>query len=330
MSHRKEASASETEPREVEVDPKLSTARAGSITEEREAARRFCRDLDEALSSPTLSDHTLSDQALSQELPSDSLMNTAKRLAEILSALGPVSPEFEARVLARVLSRDLGKRSTGLRWRAFAPVAAGLLAIIIWIGLTPSGNAAMASFAARFGLGQFDVRVTPRPEGGGESYVVATREVLRTLQDAAGLVDHALLVPEQLPDGYELQSVTAVSYENMPVWIPQPFYVELEYRSDAPGELHDLTLREFGLAVQEGEYTRRIREVGFSSKDVSAARDVSVGTIPGVLLSVEIDSSVAPLKRLIWQQGAVVVEMLSQTMIEEQMLELAANLVPME
>jgi len=294
--------------------------RAGNIAEEREAARRFCQDLDEAFGA----------QTLSAQASSDSLRGTAMRLAELPSAFGPATPELENRVLAKALSKDLSRRSSGLGWRVLAPVAAGLLAIIIWAGVTPSGNAAMASFAARFGLGKFDVQITPQPGGAGESYVVVTREVLETLQAARGLVDHELLVPAVLPDGYVLRSVTAVSYDNMPVWIPQPFYVELEYRADTPAELHDVTLREFGLAVQEGEYTRRIREVGFSSEDITSAQDVNVGGIPAVLLSVGIDSSVAPLKRLIWQQGEVVVEMLSQTMTEKQMLELASSMTPVD
>jgi hypothetical protein len=109
----------------------------------------------------------------------------------------------------------------------------------------------------------------------------------------------------------------------MPVWIPQPFYLELEYRGEGSPELHHLTLREFGLAVQEGEYIRRVRQVDFASRDVSQAGDVMVGDSPAVVLTMEIDRSVPALRRLIWQQGEVVLEMMSQTLAVHEIIELA-------
>jgi len=85
-------------------------------------------------------------------------------------------------------------------------------------------------------------------------------------------------------------------------------------------------LREFGLAVQEGEYIRRVRQVDFASKDVSQAEDVLLGDLPAVLLTMEINASVPALRRLIWQQGEVVLEMMSQTLATEEILDVARHM----
>jgi hypothetical protein len=149
---------------------------------------------------------------------------------------------------------------------------------------------------------------------------------LDSVQEAQAIVDYEVLTPAVLPSGYVLRDVIAVTYEDMPVWIPQPFYLELEYRGDGSPELHHLTLREFGLAVREGEYMRRIRQVDFASQDVSQAQDVLVGDMPGVLLTMPTAPGVPPLKRLIWQQGEVVVEMLSQTLEDAELLAAAGRM----
>jgi hypothetical protein len=50
-----------------------------------------------------------------------------------------------------------------------------------------------------------------------------------------------------------------------------------------------------------------------------------VGDMPGVLLTMPTEPGVPRLKRLIWQQREVVVEMLSQTLSDAEMLAAAAG-----
>ena len=254
------------------------------------------------------------------------LLGVAQRLARLPELLPPVGPAFQRRVLARAPQADWRPRRAWLQWRVITPVLAALL-LLLGLGLfTPRGLAALAQLAARFHLGGFAVQVTPQPASGGESFVVASHQRLASVQDAQSLVDYDVLTPQVLPSGYALRSVTAISYEGMPVWIPQPFYLELEYRAEGDPELHHLTLREFGLAVREGEYVRRIRQVDFASRDVSQAEDLFVGEMPGVLLTMTTEPGLPPVRRLIWQQGEVVLEMLSQTLSPEEMQVIARQM----
>jgi hypothetical protein len=78
--------------------------------------------------------------------------------------------------------------------------------------------------------------------------------------------------------------------------------------------------------VREGEYVRRIRQVDFASRDVSQAEDLFVGEMLGVLLTMTTEPGVPPVRRLIWQQGEVVLEMLSQTLSVEEMLLIAETI----
>lgn len=271
-------------------------------------------------------DRTLMGEAVSPSADEAALLGVAQRLARLPQLLPAADPAFERRVLARVAQVETRPRQARLRWSALAPALAVLL-LLLGLGLfTPPGRTVLAELAARFHLGRFAVQVTPQPGSGGESFVVASQQRLASVAEAQALVDYAVLTPQVLPPGYTLHDIVAVSYEGMPVWIPQPFYLELEYRTAGDAELHHLTLREFGLAVQEGEYMRRIRQVDFASRDVSRAEDVLVGDVPGVLLTMATEPGVPPVRRLIWQQGEVVVELLSQTLSEEEMVAVAEGM----
>ena len=283
---------------------------------ERQVALAFSQSLDKALAGEQVS-MTVGDAAL---------LGVAQRLARLPELLPPVDPAFQRRVLARAPQVDWWPRRAWLQWRVLAPVLAAFL-LLLGLGLfTPRGLAALAQLAAHFHLDGFAVQVTPQPASGGESFVVASHQRLASVEDAQSLVDYDVLTPQVLPSGYVLQDIIAVSYEGMPVWIPQPFYLELEYRAEGDPELHHLTLREFGLAVREGEYVRRIRQVDFASRDVSQAEDVFVGEMLGVLLTMTTEPGVPPVRRLIWQQGEVVLEMLSQTLSVEEMLAIARQM----
>ncbi|MDH7487639.1 MAG: hypothetical protein QHJ81_15380 [Anaerolineae bacterium] len=271
-------------------------------------------------------DRALMGEAVSPPADEAALLGVAQRLARLPQLLPAVEPAFERRVLARAADGESRPRPARLQWQALAPALAVLL-LLLGLGLfTPPGRTVLAELAARFHLGRFAVQVTPQPGGGGESFVVAAQELLASVEEAQALVDYDVLTPQVLPPGYALRSVTAVSYEGMPVWIPQPFYLELEYRAEGDPGLHHLTLREFGLAVREGEYMRRIRQVDFASRDVSRAEDMFVGEMPAVLLTMVSEPGVPAVRRLIWQQGEVVVELLSQTLSGEEMLSVAATM----
>ena len=271
-------------------------------------------------------DRALAGEQVSPPADDAALLGVAQRLARLPELLPPADAAFQRGVLSRAPQADWRPRRAWRQWRVLAPALAALL-LLLGLGLfTPHGLEALAGFAARFGLGRFAVQVTPQPGGGGESFVVASQQRLASVAEAQALVDYDVLTPQALPPGYALQDVVAVSYEGMPVWIPQPFYLELEYRATGDAELHHLTLREFGLAVREGEYMRRIRQVDFASRDVSRAEDVFVGDMPAVLLTMATETGVPPVRRLIWQHGEVMLEMLSQTLSVEEMLAVAGRM----
>ena len=283
---------------------------------EREAALAFSKVLDRELAG----------EQTKVVLEDPGLLQVARRLSRLPDLLPAADPAIHQKLLPETTPPGNRPRAGRVWWRVLAPTTAVLL-LLAAVGLTmPGGMQTLAGFAARFGLGGFSVEVTPQPGGDGEAFAIATRQRLESLGDAQALVGYALLTPAELPPGYELQEVVAVSYEGMPLWIPQPFYLELEYRTDGSPELHHLTLREFGLAVQEGEYIRRVRQVDFASKDVSQAEDVLLGDLPAVLLTMEINASVPALRRLIWQQGEVVLEMMSQTLATEEILDVARHM----
>jgi hypothetical protein len=274
----------------------------------------------EARAFSELIDGALSYEDLEQEGVDVLMVSVVRRLARLPDLLDQPDQAFVRELMARA-PQDLRRAPRfGLRWKLALPAVAVLL-VLLGVGLfSPRGLSALAGFAARFGLGRFAVQVTPQPGGEGDSFVLARRERLVSVEEAQARVDYNVLTPVALPPGYSLREITAVTYEDMPVWIPQPFYLELEYRRDGRPELHHLTLREFGLALREGAYMRRIRQVDFASQDVSNARDVLVHEFPAALLTMPTEPGIPPLKRLIWQQGEVVVEMLSQTLGDDELL----------
>jgi hypothetical protein len=288
---------------------------------ERQAARAFSLALDGWLSGGAMPDGDETEAQMS---------SVARRLARLPELLPAQDIRLHDRVLAAARRADLQPGRARLRWTALGPALAAIL-LLVGIGLFyPPGKAALAAFAARFGLGPFAVQVTPQPGGEGDTYVTALRRELSTLDDAQALVGFGLFAPASLPEGYALESVVAVSYEDMPVWIPQPFYVELQYGPPDEAELHHLTLREFGLVLNEGDYLRRIREVNFGSGDVRQAEEVQVSGKPAVLLSTSGDASTPLLRRLIWQEGDAMLELLSHTMGAEQMLDVAEHVERLE
>jgi len=254
-----------------------------------------------------------------------SMSTAARRLARLPELLPAPDQGLRERVLGAARpTKQPPQRATTI-WRALAPALAAIL-VLVAIGLFyPPGKAALAAFAARFGLGPFAVDVTPQPGSGGDRYDIAVGQKLATVDEAQALAGFSLVIPTHLPAGYSLQSVVAVSYEEMPEWIPQPFYVELHYGPQDEPELYHVTLREFGLVLSEGSYLRRIREVNFGSDDVRQAEEVQVRGMPAALLTMAGDSSTPPLRRLIWRQGDAMLELLSQTMSAQEMLEVAEH-----
>ena len=85
----------------------------------------------------------------------------------------------------------------------------------------------------------------------------------------------------------------------------------------------DLTLRQFGVALGE---TGRIRTLRFDSVDVTATQEVQVNGRAALLLTLGQPSQDAAVRELVWQQGDVMIEILSQSLSPEDMLAVAASL----
>lgn len=260
------------------------------------------------------------------------LLSTAQQLTSLAAALPPPSLALAQRVRRLTAPPAPAARRLDSMWaprpwlRAAAVAALVLLALSLF---TAPGQQAMAALMASFRLGDnagrdVQVNVSPDQSPTGLQYAGARAETLANLDAARGRVPYPLLEPAWLPPGYTLQSVSAVSYTNMPDWFPQPLYIETAYRpASAPALSFDLTLRQFGVALGE---TGRIRTLRFDSVDVSSMQEVQVAGRPALLLTLGQPDNGAAVRELVWQQGDVMIEILSQSLSPDDMLAVAASL----
>lgn len=260
------------------------------------------------------------------------LLSTAQQLTSLAAALPPPSLALAQRVRRLAAAPAPAARRLDSIWaprpwlRAAAVAALVLLALSLF---TAPGQRAMAALMASFRLGDnagrdVQINVSPDQLPTGSQYAGARAETLANLDAARGRVPYPLLEPGWLPPGYTLHSVSAVSYTNMPDWFPQPLYIETAYRTTpAPAVSFDLTLRQFGVALGE---TGRIRTLRFDSVDVSSMQEVQVAGRPALLLTLGQLDDGAAVRELVWQQGDVMIEILSQSLSPDDMLAVAASL----
>lgn len=253
----------------------------------------------------------------------DTLLRTARRVTGLTQALGPPSPGLVRRI-ERLEQEPARPRWGWLNWRpwpAFAAMAAVALLVVL-TALGP-GRGALASLYARLNLGNVDVSVTPDSLPVGPRYTTAYRETLPSLAEAQARVDFAVSVPGTMPAGYSLDAVAAITYEGMPVWFPAPFYVELDYRGPAgQALLHDLTIRQFGMALAD---QANIKDLRFAADQVAESHAVEMDGHPALMV-VHRAPAEQPVRELVWQEGDVMVELLSQTLTPEEMMQIAASM----
>jgi hypothetical protein len=160
-------------------------------------------------------------------------------------------------------------------------------------------------------LDQTTIELTPTLEAPSR----AVHEPLRDLVAVELAMGRAPSLPRTLPQGYELFDITAVSYPDLPAWIPQPFYVELGY--GVPGELPSLRLRQYRLMFGQ---TGRITAFQPASELVAQLQEVDVAGVPGALLTF---SGGDATYGLIWERDGLLLELETDRLDQEELLRIA-------
>lgn len=293
---------------------------------------------DDLQSSPPLHDQRLSAAADARGDDLESLLFTASQLRALAASLPPPSLALSQRVRRLTLapnSSPFGRASgplTRLAWprMPYLKLAGALALVMLAVMLfTTPGQRAMAALIATLNLGDgtarpVQVNVSPDSQPAGQQAAGARAETLASLDVARGRVPYPLLEPGWLPTGYTLYSIAAVSYDGMPDWFPEPLYIETDYRAAAAQSLaFDLTLRQFGVALGDAG---RIRTLRFDSVDVASTQEVQVNGRAGLLLTLRQENKGPAVRELVWQQGDVMIEILSQSLSPQEMLAVAAAL----
>lgn len=272
---------------------------------------------------------------LPQDLPDvaeaelESLLTSARQLRSLAASLPPPSLALSQRVRKLTAASAPGARLAWLRLPSFRVATALALVLLAALIFTKPGQRAVAALMATLNLGDgaahpVQVNVSPDRQPTGPEYAGARAESLADLDAARARVPYPLLEPAWLPAGYRLQNVAAISYDGMPDWFPQPLYIETDYRAAGRQALtFDLTLRQFGVALGDAGHIRTLR---FDSVDVTSTQEVQVNDRAALLLTFRQAGKSAVVRELVWQQGDVMIEILSQSLDPEAMLAVAASL----
>lgn len=272
---------------------------------------------------------------LPQDLPDvaeaelESLLTSARQLRSLAASLPPPSLALSQRVRKLTAAPAPGARLAWLRLPSFRVATALALVLLAALIFTKPGQRAVAALMATLNLGDgaahpVQVNVSPDRQPTGPEYAGARAESLADLDAARARVPYPLLEPAWLPAGYRLQNVAAISYDGMPDWFPQPLYIETDYRAAGRRALtFDLTLRQFGVALGDAGHIRTLR---FDSVDVTSTQEVQVNDRAALLLTFRQAGKSAVVRELVWQQGDVMIEILSQSLGPEEMLAVAASL----
>jgi len=257
------------------------------------------------------------------------LWSTVERLAAINRLFEPPDAALRQRMWARMQRAQSTARGWPWRaWpRAWATIALTVVLALAVIGASPRGRQAIAEVMGVFRLGRVEVRVTPRATvQPGVEHQVTRQEDLPNLAAAEELVGYELLTPMVLPEGYELRAVKAVYYDDLPAWIPQPFYIDLDY-GPPTGDTHPYYLRLREYRVSFGGPGEGISALRFATGEVSMAEDVDLDGRHAVLLHLP-GAAFPPaevLLEVVWEQGGVVVELMSQELSAEELVAVARS-----
>jgi len=270
---------------------------------ERDIARKLNQEIDELLSDPTVTDSGETATCSGELL-------VAQRLHRWAHNLPPVPAPLERRVRTIVQSRPARHRPRTWRSAALGALATAIVFAVIWI-FVPSGQQVWAQMLQALRLGQTWVELTPTLE----SPTKAMREPVRDLVAAELVMGRAPSVPKELPQGYALLEITAVSYPDLPSWISQPFFVELAYGE--PTGTPGFRLREYRLLFRD---YGGITSIQPASDLVASFEEVDVSGVPGTLLTF---TNGEAKHTVIWERDGLLLELETDRMTPEQLLEVA-------
>jgi hypothetical protein len=265
---------------------------------ERERAARLAAALDELMADPAFRQGGL-------EAEEEALLSTARRLARLPALLGPAGATLVPAAERVIPHMAQATRSRVPRWRwVAASLAVTLLTALL---LTPAGQTAVASFLGIFHLGRTQVQIsqtgTPVPTGH-----TAIRETW-TLEEARARLPFALPEPSYLPAGHRLQAVYSYAYPDLPEWVPQPVFVDVDYGN--------LTLRVYPILLGE---EANISRLNVETTSVEKVQDLEINGQPAVLLRVG-----DAWQEIVWEQGDLVLALSAPDLSEEELLAVARS-----
>jgi hypothetical protein len=247
----------------------------------------------------------------------------ARRLGQLVGQLPPPPLELERRVSALVQARLSGDPRRGSRrwqpalWSAAATAAVLVLLWLVVPGASPSGGVSALAQMRAVLLGQTRVEVTPTLTPASAS----VREPLRDPLAAELLIGRAPSLPKALPEGYALQEVAALSYPDLPAWISQPLSVEFCYGD-----------RSMPCALRLRQYRLLFRDFGgisgvkVASDAVRDAEQVEVQGVTAMRFVLVSESDPGQLiQTIVWERDGLLLELESEMLEAEQLLEIARS-----
>jgi len=277
--------------------------------------------------------------AAPSEAPGDApqlaeLWPVLRGLTALEEAWGPAPPSLE-----RAVRQKLDPPQREPLWRLFLqPAAALALVALLGLFLTGPGHQAMAELRAILHIGTVQVEVAPEgttpPTTAVQAYRGVVEQEVPSVEAARQMVSYPLLEPGYLPEGYQLRRVQAISLEEGPTWLREPFFVEMYFApDDASPDFIYLSLRQSGVNPGPGW---EISSLLFRSKDVENAEMVTLDGKQAALLTLEGEFKAKPtsprvrrppaLRELVWQEGSVMVELGTQVLETEELLRVARSL----
>jgi hypothetical protein len=272
----------------------------------REAAHRLNQEVDRLLGDARSSGEGRGSLPVSDELL------IAQRLSQANNRLPPVPAELERRVQAIVRSPPSPQARS---WTSVVSgaVTAVVVFLLLWV-VVPNGQEVGAAMMRAL-LGQTRVELTPTLESD-----VPTREVRETLRDLVAaelLMGRAPSVPRTLPEGVELQEITAVSYPDLPAWISQPFSVEQCYGTE--GVPCGVRLRQYRLLFRQYGGISGFQVAG---DVVTAFEQVEVSGVSGTLLTM---SRQGETYTVLWERDGLLLELETDTLSKDEVLRIARS-----
>jgi hypothetical protein len=250
-------------------------------------------------------------------------LDVARRLVQMAGRLPPVPVELRRRVgvLARYPFVSRRPSLGGRRWQTATWSALGTAAVLVvlWLvlpGLGPSGSSSAWAQVRAVLLGQTRVEVTPTL-----TPITQVRERLRDLVAAELSLGRAPSLPKTLPAGYSLQESAAISYPDLPAWFSQPLCVEFCYGDDAlPCAVR---LRQYRLLSRDFGGISGVKVAGDAVRDVEQVELQGATAMRFSLVSEHDPSALTQI--LVWERDGLLLELESEVLEPEQLIEIAGS-----